>query len=78
MYRTNPMGRVAEGSKTMSVKIVITIEDGANNHQKIEAKTIRDESSTNENNTATWIHRVVQKFLDDGNAVYFEQRSDKL
>jgi len=63
----------------MSVKIVITIEDGANNHQKIEAKTIRDESSTNrEKITAGFIHEVLTKELNNEPPVYFEQKKVKL
>ena len=62
----------------MSVKVIITIQNDRNNMQKIEAKSISDESSTkSEKEMAGWIHDVLTKILKQ-DSVYFEQRSDLL
>jgi len=63
----------------MSVKIIITIESSESGYQKIDAKSIYDDSSTNgEKITAGSIHEVLTKELSNEPPVYFEQKKVKL
>jgi hypothetical protein len=63
----------------MSVRIIIKIEDEENGYQKIDAKSIHDDSSTyREKITAGFIHEVLTKELNNEPLAYFEQKKVKL
>lgn len=63
----------------MSVKVLITIQNGENGYQKIDAKTLCDESSMNtEKITAGHIHEFLCKALGNECPIYSEKRKDIL